>query len=381
MSYPRPHRLIVSSEPREYKLKSLSDAINWNKGNRLNEVLHLFDKPGSPYRQKIEEIAQCLISGKNLVQRDLELYPDCFYDKYEFLNPFKHTGTFNIINNLRIYYSSDGHDACTYCSDYNDVPDSERPMFNATPDFSKINIISIVINNENDDFQELVGMLSHELRHALFIIKHTEPPVKKLSKSADFTKANGIDRDNWVYEIFQDYKCPKLPYDSLKPFRMEIENLFWKLSNLVYYTQQTELNSHLETAINDIKIEYNKSRLYYFDELKLILRTYRRHTNRYRANAISLTLENYRVLASQVIPKLKDKAEHAKFKAEYPDIYADIEKILKQGSHPNLSFYRHVLYWEKQIDKFFSKLGSLVSDFKKSVLGEDEDKLQMKLKK
>lgn len=279
----------------------------------------------------------------------MKLCNDEVYDKYEFLNPFHGVKEFNIINKLKVYYSTQyGISGRSYYIPGNyDVAPSEMPMVLVTQGFTKIKVLSIVVSNEKGTLEQLMGVLLHELRHILFAIKQSY-------------KINSIDKDNVIYDTLYDYNIPINLRGYRCPFGSSFKVLFQNLAQISYITQPTEMDAHLETIANDFKIQYSNELI---KDIKRILSMPSLYElSKFNYSVISETFNTYITFYTIIIPAWKNQMAHERFKNWYSHIYNDIEDILKQGSHPNFSFYDHILWWEKQIQIVFKKLGDIIAN-------------------
>lgn len=200
-------------------------------------------------------------------------------------------------------------------------------------------------------------MLAHELKHALYAIKKNVGRVSKTDKRTIPNKVlNDIDNDNQVCDELSRYKCPEVsPSFVTSPFGITFRILIKNIAEIVYFTQQTELESHLETVFNDIKRRLTpENRDLVYD----LLRNPEAHGK--DVTDISLTLQNYYTLYLRVIIPLYNIVSFRKFKKDYSQIYQGIEEILKKGSHPEFSFYKHVIFWREQFKQFFKKAADII---------------------
>lgn len=224
-------------------INSIKYHPNWYKFNYLTEDQHLFQpNPKSKYQKQIYDIANIIYNKSYKYQVNLYTTNDCIFDYYEFLLPFADIPYLNIISKLKIYvaYENDilEEDALLICADYGglkqDINSNEWPLYKS--EGTTIQLMSIIlVLPENYDILDICNKLLHELRHSIEYIKN-----EKLALATN--------NANEIYEILQEYY---IKYK--KEYNTVLSGLYQYVMNCVYYTQDTEINAHIESTILELK--------------------------------------------------------------------------------------------------------------------------------
>ena len=323
---------------------------NWFYIHQLNEAAHFFEPDKhSIYRQDIDSIVSQIIQHKFTKKVNLLSNNNKLFEKYIFLNPFKHIKQLNIISCLQIYVSYtnniDNEDAYCICGTYNiqnEYNPEEWPLYKS--EGTTIQLMSIVLNIFHGNKDNIISLISHELRHALDFIGN-----KKLLYNSD--NENGL-RD--IIAAEQQLLCNQLSNDDFK--------LYGYAANCCYYTQTTEINAHIETVINDFKyFKYSKEDILLLCKypslcidqvIDEVIQKYGKGIL-YKFNYPNMTLGTYVTLYEMTKNYLKSYSYDSK----------DMKNILTlYNTNCNTQFnnFKDLLqYWYKQFQIFFNHLSKI----------------------
>lgn len=313
--------------------------------NDISERLHiLYPESNKEYRQNLLNIVNTIT--QNQVQKTdvvLDDDPCKSYNLFVFDNPFKEIDEFKNIKKLKIYHrhTEDAPDAYVIASDIqNSWNPEELPLFKMTNRI--VDVMSIVIECNGFDTSRIYASISHELVHALTLIKNKSQAYK-------------TEADNTISREFDHWYNIATVYDHrVTPYGYPMHEIIGWLSELAYFCQTTEIEAHLDSAW----AEYQKAKPDQKTVLDII-----RHPYDFSFDELAEQLPVLYTYAHYYtkVQDLLEKNALTKFQEIYKDDIADILDILhKAKQYEHKSFEEILMYWKNIILEFLQKLGSII---------------------